>query len=109
MALLKKIKGATLVETLVASSLIVLVFLIASLSFNNIFQGVAKNNDRNYQNRIKELTYLSYHQKIQLPFEEETPQWNITIVAYPEGQLLEGTYKPNPAKDFEKIIVTHEK
>lgn len=109
MALLKKIKGATLVETLVASSLIVLVFLIASLSFNNIFQGVAKNNDRNYQNRVKELTYLSYHQKINLPFEEETPQWTITIMEYPAGLLLEGTYKPNPAKDIEKNIGTNEK
>jgi len=93
----------------VASSLIVLVFLIASLSFNNIFQGVAKNNDRNYQNRITELTYLSYHKKIKTPFEEETPQWTITIMESPRGLILESTYKPNPAKDLEKNITPNEK
>ncbi|MEM7087112.1 MAG: hypothetical protein AAF489_13075 [Bacteroidota bacterium] len=109
MALLKKIKGATLIETLIASALIVLVFLVASLSFNNIFGGVSKRNDHKYLNRVKELTYFANHKQLTLPFEEDTPQWTITITELSNVQLMKCFYKANPAKDIEKLIETNER
>lgn len=79
MAVLKKIKAATLVETLVASAIIVIVFLIASISINNVFNSTIKSNDFELNNRIKEITYLAKHQKVPLPFVEETHKWEISL------------------------------
>ncbi|MBZ9731341.1 hypothetical protein LB467_16755 [Salegentibacter sp. JZCK2] len=78
MALLKKLKGASLVETLTASVIIVVVFMIASLSFNNIFLNSVKADNNLLQNRVQELKYLSEYGKLPLPFYEEGPYWIIS-------------------------------
>lgn len=79
MVVLTKIKAATLVETIVASAIIVVIFLIASLSINNVFKNTVANNDFELNNRIKEITYLAKNKKINFPYLEETPRWIITI------------------------------
>jgi cytochrome c oxidase assembly protein Cox11 len=87
MVILKKIPAATLVETLVASVIIVIVFMIASLSLNNIFKGTITSNGTPLQNRIKELSYLSLNKKITIPFYENTSIWEITIEKQ-NGELI---------------------
>lgn len=79
MVVLKKIKSATLIETLTASVLIVIVFMIASLSFNNIFRNYNDSDDNAIQNRIKELQYLCINDQIILPYDEEFIGWDIEI------------------------------
>ena len=79
MAILKKIRGATLVETLISSVVIVAVFLVGSISLSNIFHSSVLNDDFSYRNRIKELEYLGIHDKLDLPFYEETNDWGIAI------------------------------
>lgn len=79
MVILKKIKAATLVETLVASVIIVIIFLIASVSINNVFNTVSKSNDFELNNRVKEITYHTKHNKISLPFIDETTKWEIYL------------------------------
>lgn len=78
MALLKKIRGASLVETLTASVIIVVVFMIASLSFNNVFLNSVKSDDNLLQSRLEEVKYLATHDKLQLPFFEEDAYWTIS-------------------------------
>jgi len=80
MVILKKIKAATLIETLTASVLIIIVFMIASLSFNTIFSNHVKRDNSTIDNHIKELEYLVYHQKIKLPYTEEFAGWDIEMV-----------------------------
>ncbi len=103
MFILKKIRSATLVETLVASAIIMIVFLIASLSLNNVFRGVVKNNDAQFQNRIKELTYFTKNNKVALPFYEETEQWDIVIETQEGVITMEALHKPSNSKK-KKII-----
>lgn len=79
MVILKKVRSATLVETMVASVIIVIVFLIASLSVNNIFRGTINADDSALRNRIKELTYFVQNSKIEIPYYEESLLWDIVI------------------------------
>ncbi|MDH7445315.1 hypothetical protein [Aquimarina sp. 2201CG14-23] len=95
MVILKKIRAATLIETLTASVLIIIVFMIASLSFNNIFTNHIKRDRSTIENRIKELEYLVIHEKIRLPYTEDFDSWEIeiisknnkTIVLYNQGTI----------------------
>lgn len=79
MVILKKLRAATLVETMVSSVIIIIVFLIASLSLNNVFRGSVANNDSALKNRVKELTYLTINSKLSLPHYEETESWDVSI------------------------------
>lgn len=78
MALLRKVRAASLVETLTASVIIVVVFMIASLSFNNVFRNSVKANDDLLQNRLQEIEYLARNGKILYPFFEEGTYWTIS-------------------------------
>ena len=86
MAILKRIKAASLVETLTASVLIIVVFMIASLSFNNVFLNSIKSDEQMLENRVRELKYFAGKGKLVFPFNEEQEYWNIS------GQKLEGKY-----------------
>ncbi len=81
MVILKKIRAATLIETLTASVLIIIVFMIASLSFNNIFSNQIKKDHSAIENRIKELEYRIIHHQLQLPYTEDFGTWEIEITS----------------------------
>ncbi|MEM7185481.1 MAG: hypothetical protein AAF466_02385 [Bacteroidota bacterium] len=108
MAVLKKIRAATLVETLVASALVVLVFIVASASFNSIFQGVIKSNDQNFEARLQEITYQVNHSRLELPYSETTKQWEISVWKEAEVVWLEGRFLVNEQKNVELQLRTHE-
>ncbi|MCK8522546.1 hypothetical protein M0D21_13260 [Aquimarina sp. D1M17] len=101
MVILKKIKGATLIETLTASVLIIIVFMIASLSFNNIFNTHVKRDQKAIENRVKELEYRVIHQKIVLPYSEDFAGWDVFITAQKEGARI--TYSKDE-KEHQKIV-----
>lgn len=95
MALLKKIRGATLIETLVASAIILIVFVFATLSLNNIFLNSVRNNDSALQNHLRELEYLSIHKKIAVPYYESNQDWDISIDAKEKKFSFNVTNKKN--------------
>lgn len=101
MVILKKIKAATLLETLVASAIIVIIFLIASISINNVFNSTVKTNDFELNNRLHEITYLAKHQKVDLPFIEETHKWEIVLES--SGNYLSLQIK-NKMNGSEKVV-----
>lgn len=103
MVILKKVRSATLVETMVASVIIVIVFLIASLSVNNIFRGTINSDDSALRNRVQELTYFVQYEKINLPFYEDTPLWDIAIENREAGKVMEVMNKKN-GKEVRIII-----
>jgi len=76
---LVKIKSATLIETLTASVLIVIVFMIASLSINSIVKNTSQKDTSSVRSRVKELYYMGIHNKLKLPYSEEYTNWEITI------------------------------
>ncbi len=102
MVILKKIRAATLIETLTASVLIIIVFMIASLSFNNVFTNHIKRENSTIENRIKELEYLCIHETIQLPYTEDFGAWEIELLAEKEDIIL--TYSKE-GKEYRKQLV----
>ncbi|MDC9722883.1 MAG: hypothetical protein PSN34_08920 [Urechidicola sp.] len=75
----KKLKASSLVETLVATVLIVLMFAIASLTLNNIFGNAIKNNTDEINRHLNQLQYQYSHQLIQLPYFDTYRNWEIAI------------------------------
>ncbi|WP_415061081.1 type II secretion system protein [Flavobacterium sp.] len=86
MVILKKIKSSSLIEVLVATVLIVVVFIIASLVLNNLFANVFKNNAHHIENRIHQLEYSITHNQITLPYLEEFGNWEIEIIEVSENK-----------------------
>lgn len=97
MVVLKRIKASTLIETMVATVLIVLIFMMASLLLNSIF---SNSIQANHQQPITQLQKLEYHYKngnITTPYVQELDQWNIELVTEEKGTSiflrLEATHK----------------
>jgi len=80
MVVLKKIKGSTLVETLVATVLLVVVFMLASLILNNLFSNTIKNNTDAIDNYLNELEYQYKNGKIEIPYHDNLKTWDITLL-----------------------------
>lgn len=105
MVILKKIRSATLVETMVASVIIVIVFVVASLSVNNIFRGTINSDDFALRNRVNELTYFVQNNKLKIPFYEETALWDIAIEKQEEEIVMEISNKKNGREETRKIEI----
>ncbi|MEW7291277.1 hypothetical protein [Aquimarina sp. 2304DJ70-9] len=105
MVVLKKIQAATLIEVLTASVLIIIVFMIASLSFNNVFANQIKRDQSAIENRVKELEYLSIHRTIKLPYAEDFEGWEIMITS--EGNKAVLLYSKEGV-ELEKKLRIHE-
>lgn len=79
MAVLKKIKSATLIEALVATVLIVIIFVIASMVLNNLVLNTFSKNTHPIENRINELKYEIQNNLIKSPYQESYKGWEITV------------------------------
>lgn len=79
MVILKKVKSATLVEVIVASVLIVIIFMIASLILNNLVLNTFSKNMHPIENRLNELEYEIQNDLIKLPYQENFKGWDIAI------------------------------
>lgn len=106
MVILKKIRAATLVETMIASVIIVIVFLIASLSLNNVFKTAVNSNDSELHNRVSEVTYFIKNEKIAVPFYEENEKWDIEVEKK-EGQLIL-SYLNKKNSNEKRVVLTDE-
>ncbi len=79
MALLKKLKSATLIEALVATIIIIIIFMISSLILNNLLATSFSKNTHGVENRIHEIIYSFDNNKFKLPYNEEYEQWDIEV------------------------------
>lgn len=80
MAVLKKLKGSTLMETMVATVLIIVIFMISSLILNNIFSGYVQGSMRSLENRIRELEYKVINGNMKIPYYEVYENWELEII-----------------------------
>jgi len=79
MALLTKLRSATLIEALVATVLIVIVFVVASLILSNLLFNAFSRNTHAVENRMFELEYQIQNKLIKLPYREEFNKWDIVV------------------------------
>ena len=105
--IIKKVKASTLVEVLVASVLIIVVFAIASLSLNNIFKSTIKGNISSIENELNKVHYLYQHQKIPATYATDFGDWEIEIVKQSQNStstiLLQATNSKTEQKITRKL------
>ncbi len=107
MVVLKKIKGSTLMETLVATVLIVVVFMISSMILNNLFSNSITSNTRNIDAYLNELEYLQQHDKLLLPYYGTYKFWEVSVIAHMkhgENVVVLEAVNPNTDKIISKTI-----
>ena len=75
MALLKRIKASTLMETMVATVLLVVFFTVSSLLLNSWLDTSVKYHMSNVSAELQELQYQQAHGKISVPYYEERGAW----------------------------------
>ncbi len=82
----KKITASTLVETLVASVIIIVIFAIASLTLNNVLSSTVKSDTHSIDNHLNKLSYLYLHQKIKANYQESFEDYTISVSREVEGE-----------------------
>jgi len=102
MVVLTKVKASALLESIAATVIIMAVFVSATMIINTIFKSIVKNNNDAFTNRIEEVVYFSKHKKINVPFQEDTDFWKISITPKNNQLVLEATNKKN---DKQKTVV----
>ena len=83
-----KVKGSTLIETMVATVLIVIIFMIASLLMNNLIRSQMQGEDRLVQETLYELEYKSINQVMEYPYYNTVGEWEIVLQQSGEGDQL---------------------
>lgn len=75
-------------ETLIATVLIMVVFIVSSLILNNLFSNSIKNNTRGITAKINEIEYLYKNGKITLPFYDDYGFWEIKFETSDKSGLV---------------------
>lgn len=100
---LKKVRGSTLVEVLVASIVIIIIFAIASMSLNNIFKSTIKSNTIQIENELNRLQYFHHHQKIGVNYSADFGDWEILVARQQENSSVTTVLQATNAKIQQKI------
>ncbi len=74
-----KIKASTLMETMVATVLIVVIFMFSSLILNTVFKSSIKNRTLPIRSHLDKLEYLYINQRIELPYNQIWKVWNVSM------------------------------
>ena len=80
-------------ETLVATVLIVLVFMISSFLLNSLFNNTVRQNTDTVKTHISELIYLSTHNQITIPYDDEFENWYISGERVDKKLIFEASHK----------------
>lgn len=73
-------------ETLVATVLIVVIFMISSMIMNNLLMNNVKQNTELAEERLNVLAYQLKNEGIKLPYYEDFESWEISIFEEKRGQ-----------------------
>ncbi len=79
MVVLKRFKASTLMETLVATVLIVIIFMVASMLLNTTFSNNIKGRNNHVTEHLQQLKYEYLHANIKPPYSEDFEGWEISI------------------------------
>ena len=88
MVVLKKIKGSTLMETLIATVLIMVIFVVSSMILNNLFSSSIKNNTRAITAKLNAIEYLYINDKMVLPHYDDYERWMISVEQTADSKMI---------------------
>ena len=74
-----RVKASSITETIVATTIIIIVFTIAILSLNNVLQNIIENDTSAVERRINELIYKSQYEKIITSDSYEEGDWIVSL------------------------------
>ena len=92
-------------ETLVATVLIVIIFMVSSMIMNNLLMNNVRRNTEQAQELLNTLEYRYKNQNFKLPHYEQFESWNISIyTAEKEGVPMVALEAENPNTE---VIITN--
>ena len=104
-----KVSASSLVETIVATVIIMIVFGIAMNSMLGVVKQTTENSTHKIDSKLQKLSYEYQNNVLKVPNTIEIPQWSIVIKEQQEGKLtfvvFRATHKKNK-KTFPKKRVT---
>jgi hypothetical protein len=74
-----KVKASTIVETLIASIIIIIIFSIASMTLNNLFKSNIDHDSTTIETQLTKLQYLHENNKLTTPYYENYKGWSVNI------------------------------
>ncbi len=87
MVVLKKLPASTLMETMVATVLIVVIFMMSSLIMNSLMATQVNANLSPVKEHLRGLEYEYLSQQLPLPYYEEWRGWNIAVTSGEDRQV----------------------
>lgn len=108
MAAVKKVKGTTLMETLVATVLIVIVFMISSLILNTLLKVHFQNDTREIREHLEYIEYRIKNQAIKTSILSDYSRWTIRQIndtGNPKGVVLEATDQQSQRRIIHAFII----
>jgi len=66
-------------ETLVATVLIVLVFMVSSMVLNSLFTGSMRYRDHHVKQELYKLQYQYQNHQLKLPYQAQLDTWNLQV------------------------------
>lgn len=72
-------------ETLVATVLIVIVFMMSSMILNNLFSNALSSRTNKIEAHLNELHYLYLNEHLEMPYSDSFENWNITVESFKEN------------------------
>lgn len=93
-------------ETLVATVLIVIIFMLSSMILNNLFYNSICNNTAKIESYYHEFYYFYSHNKIKVPYYTHYKGWSISINDKKErsGLLEFNAFKKETGQQYRKQI-----
>lgn len=104
MVILKSVKASSLIETITASIIIIIVFTITSLTLNNVFASTIKNDINQIENTLYKLEYKYRNNKISIPYNEEFNHWEVSIFKEVENTTDWVVFKANNSQTKKSVI-----
>ena len=103
-----KVSASSLVETIVATVIIMIVFGIAMSSMLGVVKRTTENSTHKIDSQLQKLSYQYQNNVLKVPNTVEMPQWAIQIKKQQEGKLtfivFKATHKKNKKTRTKKVI-----
>ncbi|MET1260654.1 hypothetical protein ABV409_15005 [Flagellimonas sp. DF-77] len=100
---MKKIKASSLMETLAATVLLVLLFMMASMVMNSVFLNSISQHDRAIRETLHQLQYRHAQGQLPLPYVETVGAWQVEVR---QGQAGETVYQASHENGAAQILLT---
>jgi len=106
-----KIKASSITETIVATTIIIIVFVIVTFSLSNVLQNRVENDTSLIESKINELVYQNRFEKIKTPTSFNEGKWTVNVFREKENDvnfIIFEALKIKSKKRISKKIIANE-